>query len=459
MGEYLPPPFGILTLASYLESHISNLDIEVIDCQAEGLDWTGLTHRLTGLQPDIVAPSGVATCNAPVAVQTAKIAKQINTDIITVVGGQHFTALAEQSLLNHPEIDIIIRGEGEETLAELVTGLQHQKSLTQILGLSFRQQDRILHTPDRPLIDNLDTLPYPGYHFVTQHMKKYYFALMAEKNQSFAIVEGSRGCPYSCRYCSQWKFWRRCRRQKSVHRLASEIARIHHDHGSSFFWLTDDNLGFDQMEAFCEALLAHNLSDVTWFLQARSDDILQYHHLLPKIKQAGNIWMLIGFDTPNPQAVSTFRRQGIDPLHAKKAIDLLRDHGIFSQGTFIIGHRSDSHDSIGQLRAYADYLNPDIATFMALTPFPGTDIFTEARRQGWIEITDWDQYDMIHAIMPTQYLTRQQVQQELINCYRGYFGSWGRRYRGLFAANPITRRTYQYLARQAIMIGLRSLLP
>lgn len=459
MGEYLPPPFGILTLASYLESHLPNLDIEVIDCQAEGLEWTGLTHRLTALQPDIVAPSTVATCNAPAAIKTARIAKQSTPHVITVVGGQHFTALAEQSLLQHPEIDIIIRGEGEETLAELVTALQLQKSLTHIRGLSFHQQDRILHTPDRPLIENLDTLPNPGYHFVAQHMKQYYFALMAEKDQSFAIVEGSRGCTYSCRYCSQWKFWKQCRRRKSVHRLASEIARIHQDYGSSFFWLTDDNLGFDQMDAFCDALMTHNLSGVTWFLQARSDDILQYQQVLPKMQQAGNIWMLIGFDTPNPQALSTFHRQGIDPLHAKEAINLLRDHDIFSQGTFIIGHRNDSHESIMQLQAYADYLNPDIATFMALTPFPGTDIYSEAHHQGWIEITDWTRYDMIHAIMPTQYLTREEVQRELINCYRGYFGSWGRRYRGLFAANPITRRTYQYLARQAIMTGLRSLLP
>ncbi len=459
MGEYLPPPFGILALASYLESHVPDLDIEVIDCQAEELDWTGLTRCLSALSPDIVAPSGVATCNAPAAIKTVTIAKQCNPHTVTVVGGQHFTALAEESLLLYPDIDVIIRGEGEQTLVELVTSLQQQRSLAQVPGLSFRKQGHVVHTAERPLIENLDTLPLPNYHHVAQYMNKYFFALMTEGNQPFAIVEGSRGCNHTCSYCSQWKFWQQCRRRKSVSRLASEISTIHREYGSRFFWLTDDNLGFDHMEAFCEALLSHNLSDVTWFLQARSDDILRYAHILPKMQQAGNIWMLIGFDTPTPQGFAAFHRRGVDPLHAKEAIDLLRQHDIFSQGTFIIGHRSDSHESIAHLQAYADHLNPDIATFMALTPFPGTDIYTEARQNGWIEETDWIKYDMIHAIMPTQYLTRQEVQRELINCYRSYFGSWGRRYRGLFATNPITRRTYQYLARQAIMTGLRSLLP
>jgi anaerobic magnesium-protoporphyrin IX monomethyl ester cyclase len=285
MGEYRPPPFGLLTLASYLESHVPNLDIDVIDCQAEELDWNGLTHRLSALMPDIVAPSGVATCNAPAAIKTAAIAKQCNSQVVTVVGGQHFTALAEESLRRYPEIDVIIRGEGEQTLVELVTSLQQQRSLTPILGLSFCHKDRVVHTPDRPLLENLDTLPIPGYHHIAQHMNKYYFALMAEKNQPFAIVEGSRGCTNTCSYCSQWKFWRHCRRRKSVNRLASEIYTIHRDYGSRFFWLTDDNLGFDQMKGFCEALLSYNLSDVTWFLQARSDDILQYAPILPTMQQ------------------------------------------------------------------------------------------------------------------------------------------------------------------------------
>jgi anaerobic magnesium-protoporphyrin IX monomethyl ester cyclase len=142
---------------------------------------------------------------------------------------------------------------------------------------------------------------------------------------------------------------------------------------------------------------------------------------------------------------------------AKEAVDLLKRNEILCQGTFIIGARGDSHESIEKLRNYVDWLNPDLATFMALTPFPGTDVYETAKRNGWIEDSDWRNYDMIHAIMPTEHLTREEVQKELIECYRSFFGSWTRRYTGLFSKNPIMKRTYQYLARKAIMASLQSL--
>ena len=94
---------------------------------------------------------------------------------------------------------------------------------------------------------------------------------------------------------------------------------------------------------------------------------------------------------------------------------------------------------------------------MTLTPFPGTEIYEIAKTNGWIEDTNWNNYDMIHAIMPTEHLTKEEVQEELYECYRTFFGSWNRRYKGLFSHNEIKKRTYQFLARKAIVAGLRSL--
>ncbi|MFP3950831.1 MAG: hypothetical protein ACLFVP_01605 [Candidatus Bathyarchaeia archaeon] len=110
------------------------------------------------------------------------------------------------------------------------------------------------------------------------------------------------------------------------------------------------------------------------------------------------------------------------------------------------------------MREYADWLDPDIATFMALTPFPGTEVFNVAEEEGWIEDYNWSHYDMIHAIMPTEHLTENQVQEDLYRCYEDFYGSWPRRYRGLRSYNPITRRTYLYLAKQTILTGLKQLL-
>lgn len=119
MGEYLPPPYGVLQLAAFLENKNRDTQIQVVDCNAEGLDWNGLKKRMESFNPDIVASSALATCNTYVVARTLELAKQVNPNIVTVAGGQHFTALADESLKTYPEIDVIVRGEGEETLSEL----------------------------------------------------------------------------------------------------------------------------------------------------------------------------------------------------------------------------------------------------------------------------------------------------------------------------------------------------
>ena len=459
MGEYIPPPFGILALASYLETNNKNVDIDIIDCQAEKLDWKSLEKHIESFRPDVVAPSGLATCNAYTVIRTVELAKEVDPSITTIVGGQHFTALANESLEAYKDIDVVVRGEGEQTIVELIKTLEEKKALLKVKGISFRQRRRIIHNPDRPLISNLDSLPFPGYHFLKEHMKTYYFTLMTGKNTPFAIVEGSRGCHYNCTYCSQWRFWRQQHRSKSPVRIANEFEYLNREYGSKFIWLTDDNLGISsKMSDLCDELIKRGVAhDLTWFVQARCNDVVQNKHLLPKLRKAGNIWMLVGFDSPNPKTLENFRRRELSKAKAKEAVGILKKNEILCQGTFVIGERGDSQKSIEALRDYADWLDPDLATFMTLTPFPGTEIYETAKRNGWIEDTNWNNYDMIHAIMPTEYLTREEVQEELYRCYRTFFGSWNRRYRGLFSKNPILRRTYQYLARQAIITGLRSL--
>jgi len=457
MGEYLSPPLGILTLASYLESHNDNIDIEVVDCQADELGWEGLEKRIASFQPDVVAPSGLGTSSAFPVLRTVELAKKVDPAISTVVGGQHFTALANESLEAHSNIDIVVRGEGEQTLAELMNALEEKRPPANVRGLSFRHEGRIIHNSDRPLISDLDSLPFPGYHYVKEHMKEYHFALMADT--PYAIIEGSRGCHHDCSYCSQWRFWKNHHRAKSPRRIADELEYLHTEYESEFIWLADDNFAVGERASdLCDEIIERGLADdVTWFFQARPDDIVHSRDLLPKMRRAGNVWMLVGLDGPNSRTLETFRRKGISRSNSKEAVDLLRRNGIFSQGMFIIGERSDSHESIGALRDYADWLDPDIATFMTLTPFPGTEIYETAKGNGWIEDTNWSNYDMIHAIMPTEHLTREEVQEELYECYRFFFGKWKRRYQGFFSDNPITRRTYQFLARQAILTGLKSL--
>jgi len=118
---------------------------------------------------------------------------------------------------------------------------------------------------------------------------------------------------------------------------------------------------------------------------------------------------------------------------------------------FIIGERKDTAESIANLREFVNELDPDFTIFVILTPFPGTEIYEEAKQNGWIEDFNWSHYDMVHAIMPTENLSRKEVQEELYECYRHFYGSWRRRLQGIFSRNELKRRVYWYMMGRGIV--------
>lgn len=458
MGDYLAPPYGIIQLAAYLEKEVKNLEIEVLDCNAQQIDWKGMEKKIESFNPHIVASSALATCNVYVVARTLETAKKINPDILTITGGQHFTALAQESLETYPVIDVIVRGEGEQSLAELVGNMSDRSSFPQIKGISFRHNGEIKHNPSRPLIENLDHLPYPGYHFVKDFVHKYHFGAMAGRNFPYALIEGSRGCSHNCTFCSQWRHWQRRWRVKSPKRIADEMEFCYRNYGSKFLWLTDDNFSLDRRAGeLADEIIDRKISeDIMWFTQVRCDEVVRGKYLLPRLRKAGLRWVLLGVENPDQSTLEAFRKN-ITKEDAKEAVKLLKKNDIFAQAMFIMGSRKDTVKSIENLRTFTDELDPDLAIFAVLTPFPGTELFEEARRNGWIEDFNWSHYDMVHAIMPTETLTRKEVQEELYECYRHFYGSFGRRLKGIFSPNEFKRRVFWYMAFRGIIRQLRNI--
>ncbi|MCJ7762771.1 B12-binding domain-containing radical SAM protein [Candidatus Bathyarchaeota archaeon] len=274
----------------------------------------------------------------------------------------------------------------------------------------------------------------------------------------YGVVEASRGCPHRCTFCSQWKHWQGTWRHKSVKRVADEMEFLYNNYGSKLLWLTDDNFGLGQrMDEFCDELIKRDFSrDITCFMQARCDDVAKNPQLVAKMSKAGINWLLLGVESHSKNALDRFHKE-TKPEYAEAAVKLLRHNGIFSQATCIIGERGDSAKSLAGLRQFVNHLDPDIAIFMVLTPFPGTDLYEEAKRNGWIEDWNWANYDMVHATMPTETLTREQVQHELYKCYRSFFGSWNRQMHGIFSKNNVKRRVYRYMAGQGLLRQLKSI--
>ena len=220
-----------------------------------------MEERIAASNPDVVACASLATCNTYAVAKTLQTAKRMAPKALTVTGGQHFTATAQDSLQLYPEIDVIIRNEGEQTLTELVKAHQQGVGFQNIAGISFRNGGKIEHNPSRPLIANLEDLPFPGYHLVKDNMPKYHFSAMSGKRAPYAFIEGARGCNHQCTFCTQWRHWQACWRLKPAKRIADEMAYCSREFGSEMIWLTDDNFGTGQrpME-IAEEIISKKLS-------------------------------------------------------------------------------------------------------------------------------------------------------------------------------------------------------
>jgi anaerobic magnesium-protoporphyrin IX monomethyl ester cyclase len=288
-------------------------------------------------------------------------------------------------------------------------------------------------------------------------MPKYHFSAMSGKNAPYALIEGARGCNHQCTFCTQWRYWQACWRLKPAKRIAEEMAYCNQEFGSEMIWLTDDNFGCGQRpKEIAEEIIAKKLSDVTWFVQARCDDIIRNKEALPRLAKSGLSWVLLGVENSSPATLEYFKK-GITPNEAKTAVRLLRENGIFAHAMVIIGNRKETNQSILHLREFANDLDPDFIMFGILTPFPGTEVYAEAEHNGWIEDRNWNHYDMIHAVMPTETLSTRQVQEALYGCYRDFYGSWGRRLGGLLSSNPMKRRTFWHMAASGVMGKIKSM--
>ncbi len=466
MGEYLPPPFSLLLLAAIVEKETPDIEVKVIDCQAEAVDWKGLEERIRIEKPDIVGSGSHATCNVYNIVRTFDIVKHTNPEIITITGGSHFTALDEETLHEYPIIDVITRYEAEKSFINLLKHFQVngliKKGLEQINGIAFLENNVFKRTPDVPPLNNdeLDQLPYPAYHQVP--LQKYHFSMMS--NNPYIILEGSRGCTHDCTFCSQQVFYRRHWATKSVNRIVDEMEWMFEKFGSRFFWFTDDNFcaGSKMILKLCKEMMARGMdgNNIEWFAQMRVDSILQVGDAgLSRMNKAGNYWQLVGGESPFNEVLDVYHK-GIQGDQTIEAIRLLRKNNILAQLMIILGHEFETVESVKKTMEWAtEVVKPDIVISMLLTPYPGTPMYENLLQKGRIIDQNWTNYDMIHGVCDMEYLSAKELQEQLYLAYRHVYDSWTRRFSGIFAKNKYKRRIYWYYLKAGVIGQLKKLIP
>ncbi len=399
------PRLGSILLATILKDRGYNTKVFIEDLVAT--DWKQLEDA------DMICISAISA-TATRAFQIAE--KYTKLGIPVALGGVHSTFLPDESLLY---ADYVVRGEGEETLVELLEHLEAGKPLDSIKGLSFKNsKHEIVHNPPRELLKDLNEAPIPDFSLVYK---------WSEKAKALPVAT-SRGCPFACRFCSVIPMFGRQYRFKSIKRVIEELKKAASSHKGHVFFI-DDNFAANKKrtKTLLQAIIDNKIK-IEWSAQVRTD-VAKDTELLNLMKKAGCYAVYIGFESINPATLSLYNKgQGIEDI--ENSIRAVKSHSIRIHGMFVLGSDTDDIQTIRNTATFAKKLDIDSIQFMMLTPLPGTPVFEELKNSGRLIHTDWSKYDAHHAVFEPKLMTAFELQVETLKAM-GKFYSWPAIFRNL----------------------------
>ncbi|MBM3155753.1 MAG: radical SAM protein [Chloroflexi bacterium] len=378
-------PMGLAYIAAVLEQ--KGHDVEVLDLLVSRYSKEKIKHKLEQYKPDIVGLTSV-TMNYPIASDIIKYCKSIDKDLITVIGGPHVTFDTVDTLTKAPWIDIIVRGEGEQTILDIVNG----KKPGEIDGIAYRDKnDGIKITKERSLIQDLDELPFPAKHLFPISR---YHALDVHAS----IITG-RGCPFNCVFCVGSKMGGRRVRFRSPRLVIDEVEQALSS-GFKEINFEDDSLTVNHkhLYAICDEITARGLK-FNWSAFSRADTVNP--EMLRRMKQTGCTWLLYGVESGNQHILDLVKKK-ITLDKVREGVKMAREAGISVQASFIMGLPGETKETMKQSLEFGKSLGTSYG-FHVLTPFPGTEVREKSEEYG-IEIltNDWLKYDCNRPITRTR---------------------------------------------------------
>jgi anaerobic magnesium-protoporphyrin IX monomethyl ester cyclase len=398
IGSRIPddhlPPLGLLAIGGPLldDGH----DVRLIDAEFGPMPLPDLVARIVGEAPDAVlfGHSG-STSGHPVIAEVSRGVAEALPGTVIVYGGVFPTYHWREVLADEPHVTAIVRGEGEETARRLMAAVGSARPLAEVDGIAFRNADGIRATAPAPVIRDLDAYRV-GWELIDHARYSYWGGLRA------VVVQFSRGCPHLCTYCGQRGFWTRWRHRDPV-RFAAELARLHREHGVRVINFADENptVSKKAWRTFLEALIAENV-DLILVGSTRADDIVRDADILPLYKQAGWERFLLGLESTDAQTLALIRK-GATKAVDREAIRLLRQNGILSMATWVVGFEEerdiDYWRGLRQLLVY----DPDQIQMLYVTPHRWTPYFKLAANRRVIR-TDRRHWDYKHQVLATRHI-------------------------------------------------------
>jgi radical SAM superfamily enzyme YgiQ (UPF0313 family) len=371
-------PLGLAYIAAAVEE--AGIEVELIDCAGRDMDRGQIEKAIDKSQPDLV---GITTLTATLqsAFALSKILKQTYPNIPVVFGG-HGAFLIERNILeNIGSVDIIVQGEGEETIVELANVIQHHKSYKDVSGITFRDKTSVFTSESRPLVMDLDALPLPARHllpmenYVVEYMPK---VLGRESFKGTPLIS-SRGCPFHCVFCASSKFYGHAWRKRSPDNVIQEIEYLRENYGNlglNGFSFSDDNFTQDEERAIriCDIMIERGLSNMKWCCEARINAVNP--HLYSKMYDAGCRFVAFGIESGNEQILKRIKK-GITKEMVRKAVKTAKHVGMKTWGYFLLGLPDDTEETMMDTIEFSESLDLDLPVFHAAYIYPGTEMGEE----------------------------------------------------------------------------------
>ncbi|MEE8353866.1 MAG: radical SAM protein [Dehalococcoidales bacterium] len=398
------PPLSLAYLTAVLEAE--GVEVEVLDFLVSRYSPARLRRALADFRPQLVGVTCV-TMTYPRAARMLRVVKAFDPAVVTVIGGPHVTFTAEETLRRAPWTDVVVLGEGEDTIVELAAAVDSGRDFAEVAGIAFRSGDTVTTTAPRPLISDLDRLPLPARH-----------RLPLARYQALGMpctVVTSRGCPYGCLFCSAHRMFGRRVRFRQPGLVVDEIERIRRDLGFRQINIADDTFTVDHRHAeqICDEILRRNL-DLDWNAYARVDNMTP--DLAALMKRAGCNTVLFGIESADETILKTIGK-GITPDDMRRGVAIAAGAGLRVYCSFIIGLPGESRQTIAASDRFAGEINADFGAeygYHILAPLPGTDLYHRAADYG-LRITsrDWARYDANQAITEQATMSRALAEEAL----------------------------------------------
>jgi len=385
VGKNFNFPLGIGYIAGMLKKNghtVAILEPEIYEMTAEDV-----VDYIKERSADIVGIT-CATANFKGAEKLARHIKE-KLGTFTVIGGVHASSVPEQILLNYPQFDAAVIGEGEYTMLEMCEALEKDRdNLSQVNGIMFRQKGEIIKTPPRPFIENLDELPFPARELVD--LNNYRPQVHLDRGKKSATMITSRGCPAHCTFCASFKTLGFKFRAHSPEYVVSEIEHLVKNYNIEHVIFVDDTFTIqpERVKKICNLMIEKNLK-IDWYCFARVVPISK--EILQLMKKAGCFSLLFGVESADPQVLKNVKK-GITPEQATKAFELSNELGFKTIATFILGLPGDTKETIEKTINFAVKLKPTIASFNRLVPFPGTEIYETYYQSKFEDGKHWDDF-------------------------------------------------------------------